>query len=121
MVTLRLAACTVTIDGPNVETTLPGGQRVLGMPMHDAAYLATARRLGYGADVVRLNIEHELTHTLLAHWLGLRCSPTFCRVAHGDHDPSDLTRIEECAVLAVQAYAVALGVDLGEVARRWAE
>jgi hypothetical protein len=119
--TFALADCTVHVQGTSVETLLPSGRRVLGMPMHDASYRATANRLGYGTNVARLNVEHELSHGLLAHWLGLPCSPVFQRIAGGDHEPDDLTRAEEAAVMAVQAYAVALGVDLIEVARRWGQ
>jgi hypothetical protein len=117
--TFALAGCTVHVQGTSVETLLPGGRRVLGMPIHDADYRATARKLGYGSNVARLNVEHELTHTLVAHWLGVPCSPVFRRVASGDHEADDLTRLEEGAVLAIQAYAVAIGLDLIEIARTW--
>ena len=116
---IKLAACSVHVTADQVETVLPGGQRVLGQPHDTASYARTAREHGYEGDVARLNRCHEVTHSLLAHVLGLSCSPVFRRVAGGDHEADDLTRAEEQAVLALETYANAIGVDLVEVARRW--
>lgn len=118
---IRLGACHITIEPQHVSTRLPGGREVLGMPMSDAGYRRTAREHGYGEDVARMCRCHEVTHSLIAHWLGLPCSPVFRRVAGGDHEADDLTRVEEAAVLALEAYANAMGVDLVEVAKGWAK
>lgn len=58
-----------------------------------------------------MNREHDLTHSLLARALGLPHSPTLHDVAHG-RAASDLHAIEEEAVLALQRFARAAGVDL---------
>jgi hypothetical protein len=60
--------------------------------------------------------EHEITHHLLAHWLGLAHSPTMMGIAV-THIFKDW-RTEEAAVLGIQAFARLMGVDLSEVAKR---
>jgi ribosomal protein L32 len=117
---LHLAACTVSVTRTHVATTLPGGAVVEGEPHDTDAYRQTAQAHGYGADVARLNRCHETGHTLLAHWLGLPCSNVFARLSAGHHEADDVTRAEEAAVLAIEAFANAVGVDLVEVARRCA-
>lgn len=116
---LRLAACEIHLTPEGVDTRLPDGASVLGHPHATASYLSTARAHGYGDDVARMNRTHETTHTLLAHILGLPCSPVFRRLASGDHEEDALLRAEEQAVLSLEAYANALGVDLIEVAKGW--
>jgi hypothetical protein len=91
------------------------------MPMHDASYRRTAREHGYGTDVARMCRCHEVTHSLIAH---LARAAVLARVpARGWRRPraDDLTRVEEAAVLALEAYANAMGVDLVEVAKGWAK
>lgn len=53
---------------------------------------------------------HEVTHSLLAHWLGLPESPTMRGVADGSYWPE--WEAEEAAVLGVQRFARMAGVDL---------
>jgi hypothetical protein len=74
-----------------------------------------ALELGY-PSAEAMNREHDLTHSLLAWWLGLACSPTLYGMATGI--VARRWREEEAAVLAVQRYARAMGVDLVEVAER---
>lgn len=121
MTTLRLANCTIAITPGSVETTLPSGKRVMGMPHHTPSYRKTARDHGYGTDVERLNRTHEVTHTLLAHILGLPVCPVFERVGNGQHEPTEITQAAEGAILALERYANMLGVDLVSVAQRWSE
>jgi hypothetical protein len=54
--------------------------------------------------------QHELGHHLLAAALGLNHSPTMMALARGTVWPR--WRIEEAAVLALQAYSRAVGADL---------
>ena len=103
----------VTWDGDHVTTTLPDGARVEAVAHDTDAYRETARRLGYGDDVARLNREHDPLHAALAAWLGLPCSPTLRNVADGGGN-GPLFRLEETAVCAVQTFANALGIDLVE-------
>lgn len=57
----------------------------------------TARKLGYGDDVVAMNRDHDPLHRALCAWLGV---PS---VALPDGQPgTELAGIEEDAVLAVQ-------------------
>lgn len=89
------------------------GRTVFGAPEPTPAYALLARQIGYGADTARMCVDHELMHSALAHLLGLPASPTLTRVAVDPAAPAtDLTRLEEMAVLAVQAYALQAGVDL---------
>ena len=97
-------------------TTLHDGAVVHAVPHEDAAYLAHAGELGYGADTARMSYEHELLHTLLADWLGLDESPVLRAVADGtwQDGPASLGE-EETAVLAIQRLCRSLGVELDVV------
>jgi hypothetical protein len=65
-----------------------------------------------------MNAEHDLTHSLLAQWLGASSSPTLSAQAHGSVYPWWWR--EEEAVLAVQRLAVTWGVALVSRAQRYA-
>lgn len=73
-----------------------------------------AAEIGY-PSAEAMNREHDLTHSLLAHWLGLDYSPTLYAVANGQR--SAIWQAEESAVLAIQQFARAAGVDLVKLAR----
>jgi hypothetical protein len=73
-----------------------------------------AAEIGY-PSAEAMNREHNLTHSLLAHWLGLDYSPTLHAVANGQR--SAIWQAEESAVLAIQQFARAAGVDLVKLAR----
>jgi 8-oxo-dGTP pyrophosphatase MutT (NUDIX family) len=117
---LRLGSCVVRVAPNRVTTTLLPGLHVDGEPHDTAAYRETAERLGYGDDVARLNRCHEVGHTLVAALLGLDASPVFERVARGIYEPTPVTEAEEAAVTALERYACLLGIDLVDVARRFA-
>jgi hypothetical protein len=86
------------------------GSVVYGAPEDTDDYRATAQRYGYGEDTLRLCKEHEVTHIALCDWLGLS-SPTMELVRHGTGEVH-LNHLEESAVLAVQHFARAAGIDL---------
>ena len=104
-----------------VATHLPGGAVLVSAAETNAAYRETAERLGYGSDTERMCRDHDPAHVALCHLLGLPESPTLRRVALAE-GPTELTGKEEEAVLALQAFANAAGVDLlaalGRFARR---
>jgi hypothetical protein len=114
---LTLGGTTIEFKADYAITTLPGGHRIVAAPQDDAAYRATALRLGYGGDTLRMMREHEAAHSALCHWLGLPESPTL-RVVAGDEGPTDLSNLEEDAVLALQRFANAAGVRLLDVFAR---
>jgi hypothetical protein len=101
-----------------VRTILPDGSEVVAAPQDNDAYRATAERLGYGADTLRMSQEHELLHSWLAAHLGLPESPTLGRVARGEGDTA-LTGLDEDAVMAIQRFANAAGVNLLEHLSSW--
>ena len=109
----------IAIEPALVTTALRRGGLIHAVPHDTPEYAATAARLGYGADVERLNRDHELTHSLLAAWLGLPESPVMRAVADNtwQHDPNGTLGLEEDAVCAVQRLANAWGVDLLALAR----
>jgi hypothetical protein len=115
---LRLAGAFISC-GANRTTTLYDDiiTPVPAEPEDTDAYRARAIALGYGSDTAAMSRDHELGHHLLAHWLGLPHSPTLYAVAGGNLD-HPLWRLEEGAVLALQAFAMAQGLRLEDVARR---
>src|SRR6185312_3200388 len=104
-------------DGGLTVTTLADGKRVPACPEDTDAYRQRARDLGYGDDTALMSREHEVAHSLLAALLGLDESPTMRGVADDDFWP--YWHAEEAAVLGLQAFARAAGVDLIEAARRF--
>lgn len=106
--------------GDSWAVTVINGRAVAAAAEPTPAYALLARQIGYGSDVDRMCVDHELVHNLLAHAIGLAASPTLARVAvDRDAPATDLTRLEEIAVLAVQAYALEAGVNLRSMSRPW--
>src|SRR5687768_11921328 len=68
-----------------------------------------------GMTVQEMNETHDLTHSLLAHWLGMPCSPTLHGLATGTAVP--FSDAEKAAVIAIQRWAKISGVDLLELAK----
>jgi hypothetical protein len=108
---MRFGAIDVAVLDDGTRITFEDGLVVEGAPEDTDAYRATAQRLGYGDDTLRMCKEHEATHIALNHLLGLE-SPTMLAVRRGVDDLHDLNCLEEAAVLAIQQYAVASGIDL---------
>ena len=71
----------------------------------------TAKRLGFNS-VWEMNQTHDLTHSILANWFKLKHSPTLYGLASKEGTSKEIWNREEEAVLALQAYAKALGIDL---------
>jgi hypothetical protein len=115
MRTLRIGSTEIDLhdDGLTV-TRLADGAEIPARAQEDNAYIERALLLGYGTDTAAMSREHEVCHSLLAAWLGLPESPTLRGVADGSFWPH--WHLEEAAVLAIQAFARAAGVDLVEVA-----
>lgn len=104
-----IGATTVTITPEHTITRFADGTAVHAAH-EDIAHVGqavTAQQLGY-PDVRSMNQEHDLYHTLLAHWLGLSASPTLRAVADGT--PYAQWAAEEQAVLALQHWAQTVGV-----------
>lgn len=99
-------------DGLTI-TRYPDGT-VDARPEDDSTYRARAQALGYGDNTAAMSRDHEITHHLLAHWLGLPRSPTLAGVARKDFWPH--WQVEEAAVLAVQRFARESDVDLLRIA-----
>jgi hypothetical protein len=118
MKTIRLAGADIRIYADALTVTVYPEGEVAAYPQATDGYQAQARELGYGTDTARMSRDHELTHHILAHLLGLPCSPTLMGIAISKH--ATCWREEEAAVLALQKLARMLGVDLHAVAERLA-
>jgi hypothetical protein len=110
---LRFGATTVEVYPDSTRIIFPDDAEIVGAPQDTDAYRATARQYGYGDDTLTLCQEHEVMHIALTHWLGIE-SVTM-RVLRGEADVQALSDLEEAAVLAVQRFARAAGVNLIEV------
>jgi hypothetical protein len=112
--TLRLRNGTEVRIGPYwAVTVLPGGAEVHAHPRPDQA--AIAAELGY-PNAAALTREHDPLHSLLAAWLGLPASFAI-REAAGDLPVAQhrLADLEEAAVLALQRFMRAAGVELENI------
>ena len=112
--TYRLGAATVQQTERYTITRYDDGGQVVADHAPQLGQEDTAAE--HGLTVMQMNETHDLAHTLLAVMLGLPASPTLAGVASGKHWPH--WHREEAAVLALQGYAAAAGVDLRDVAER---
>jgi len=112
---IRLGTVTVTTHDGYTVTRFADGREVHAHHAEQPGQAETAKGLGY-RDATAMNRDHDLTHSLLAYWLGLPCSPTLRDVASGA-PATEIHYLEEAAVLAIQRFANATGVSLLEVAR----
>lgn len=110
-VAYRVGRTLIEIGTDLLFTVLPDGALVPAAPQDTTEYRMTAAGLGYEDDILRMCREHEVAHSLLCWLLGLPESPTMRGVAHGAA-PTPQTNLEEAAVLAFQAFARALDIDL---------
>jgi len=101
------------LTGHGVEIAWPDGTKVTGIPHDTDDYRLTARQHGYGADTHALCVEHELLHVALGLWLGVP-SPVMMALRGIEPVSDEIAGYEEDAVLALQAYLRAVGVDLVE-------
>lgn len=102
MLTWHWRGGTTQTVGPNwVVTRLPGGAEIHAHPDGTPEQAATARELGYGADVAAMTREHDVMHAALADWLRFPASFAL-RQAAGQDVPADVAAAEEAAVLALQ-------------------
>jgi hypothetical protein len=66
-----------------LETRFPDGAIAPAAPNDDEESRARAQRLGYGTDLWRMTVEHELAHTFTAEARGDPFSIVLSYVAHG--------------------------------------
>lgn len=119
--TIRIGRTTVCVGDGRCQTMLHDGSTVDAEPHDTDEYREKATALGYGRDTGRMCVEHELTHSLLCHAIGLSESPVMRAVAIDGPD-SVLLGYEEDAVLAVQKFVATAGIDLVSVlARRFGD
>lgn len=112
MIQMRLGGATVHIGAERTVTTLPDGSEVYADHAEQPGQAALAADLGY-PSAEAMNRDHDMAHSLLASWLGLPCSPTLQGVASGKFYKHH--RLEEAAVLAIQRFARAAGIDLTRI------
>jgi hypothetical protein len=106
---------TIEIGDAFSRVTFADGAEITGAPQGTEAQEQQARELGI--SVAQMVAEHDPLHEVLAAALGLPCSAAL-RAAVERSGWSDLTRAEEGAVLALQAYLARLGIRVEEAARR---
>lgn len=114
MKTLRFGGATIDIHDDGLTITRYGTAELHARAQDNDDYRARALALGYGDDCARMSREHELGHSLLAHWLDLARSPTlYCRAVGRT---SAHWREEEALVLSLQRFARKMGVSLEDIA-----
>jgi hypothetical protein len=108
---LAFGETVVEVFSDSLRITLPDGATVLAMAEDTPEYRATALETGYNDDLDALCREHEIIHVALAHLLKTT-SPTMDHVSERRPVALWLREMEEDAVLAIQRYTRALGIDL---------
>jgi hypothetical protein len=105
--TLRLRRAIFEVwTSEHCRTIFDDGGVVPASPSSSSDEVFTAADLGYGTDLGRMVVEHELAHNLIAEWRGLEYSPALERIARerlAKHPPADDP--EEALVCAFQAFA----------------
>jgi hypothetical protein len=110
---MKVGNVDVEINGTFVITHFDDDRFVLADIDEQPGQAETAA--AHGLTVKEMNLTHDLTHSLLAKWLGLPYSPTLRGVATRDIYPHHAE--EEAAVLAIQRFARLAGVSLLGLAR----
>ena len=88
-----------------LETVFPDGGTAPALFVVNDETKATAHGAGYGEDVARMHLEHELGHTFLSEHLGRPYSYVLKRVADQVPWTPDPVRLhEEAMLLAFQRY-----------------
>lgn len=119
----ELDHCTVSFYDGWAWTEFRTGEGWGATPGHDRHYYRLADRLGYGTDIVRYCLEHDLFHSLVEQELFHRPSPIIWCLAHGVKAAPWTTVYEEATVQMFQGYlragwemtATAPGVDWWEI------
>jgi hypothetical protein len=103
----------VLVDDRGTLITWSDGTSVPGEPEDTDSYRKTAIELGYGDDTLAMCQEHELLHVALCYWLGVP-SPVMeaLRRRPAEMAGAETRELEEAAILAVQKFAKATGVDI---------
>jgi hypothetical protein len=101
---IRVAGVLVVTDGDLVECHFPDGTSTRAYPQDTPAYRQTARDLGFGSDIGRMNRTHDPAHCVLAEARGLPHSPALWATAHGLPVTQEHYR-EEGEVMALQLYS----------------
>lgn len=115
--TLQIAASLVYLDADAayVRTTFPGGLYLEARPQPGQE--ETAALLGYGDDVARLTLDHDLAHSVIcAELLGLPASPTLLHEAGGEQVSVEWRALEEALVMFAQRCVNGLDVAPGSLA-----
>jgi hypothetical protein len=113
--TFHLGVCRVDVGERYTTTRFADGREIVGAHDEQPGQAELAASLGY-PDAWHLNRHHDLGHTFVSTMLGLPHSMTLRAIADGGVWPN--YRLEEAAVLAVQSFALAAGIDLLDSAAR---
>ncbi len=117
MTRLQIGSTVVTIGDGETVTHFADGLTLSASHEEQPGQRETADKLGI--TVEQMNAEHDAVHSMLATWLGLPHTPTLYGVVTKNYFPAHA--VEEEAVLAIQKWAAAAGVDLVEVAKGMAD
>lgn len=109
---MRFGTTTVDVLPHSTLITFSDGSTISGAPEDTDEYRDTALAYGYDEDTLQMCKDHEVMHIALCHWLGID-SPTMSLLRNGDDDGlRALNALEEAAVLAVQEFSRAAGINL---------
>ena len=100
----RLGAVTVKVWRPDyIETCWSNGRTCKALFVDDDQARYHAQQWGYGNDVIRMHLEHELIHTLRAQSFDLKpWSPVLYHAAGGTPVEAKERADEEGQVVAIQ-------------------
>ena len=107
----RLGSVVVKVWKPDyIETCWPDGKTCRALFVNDDHARYHAKQWGYGDDVNRMHLEHELIHTLRAQCHDLMpWSPVLYHVAGGTPMSNEARAQEEDRVVAIQRVTARLG------------
>lgn len=100
----------IKVENAYIETIFEDDTKVPALPQYNPVSLFTSHDLGYEDDIKRMTIDHELLHTFLSEFAGLKYSPTLWSVAHQQNlEVEGVIEIwrqyeEEALVLSFQKY-----------------
>jgi len=111
--TFLFGAVIVEVHNGWTVTRIPGFPDIVGRWDEQPGQAETAKTLG--VDVRKMNADHDLLHSAFAHMTGLDASMALLAAAGAPVNP-DVAAAEEAAVLALQKFLYAYGLNVFEFA-----
>lgn len=103
--TIKLKHCELEVTDWGCVTRFADGSHFGAHPHDMPHYHVISHRCGYGDDLMRYCVEHELAHSVVAEWFRDAPSAVIWALAHGEEPEPYATLAEEVLAQTLQRWA----------------